>query len=84
MDVAYGLNYTLFYQLVIGKVCSVLRPLGCGGGVLEDVLGLEDVLEDTFSSPWPRNSSLWPWPRTLQVLGNVLSSARGQHYFLID
>ena len=56
MDVAYGLNYTLFYQLVIGKVCSVLRPLGCGGGVLEDVLGLED----TFSSPWPRNSSLWP------------------------
>ena len=26
------------------------------GGVLEDVLGLEDVLEDTFWSPWP-------WPR---------------------
>ena len=34
------------------------------GGVLEDVLGLEDVLEDTFSSPWPwpRRSSSWPWP----------------------
>ena len=31
------------------------------GGVLEDVLGLEDVLEDTFSSPWP-------WPRTLKSL----------------
>ena len=26
------------------------------GGVLEDVLGFEDVLEDTFWSPWP-------WPR---------------------
>ena len=25
----------------------------------------------------------WPWPRTLQVLENVLSSARGQHCFLI-
>ena len=31
------------------------------GGVLEDVLGLEDVLEDIFSSPWP-------WPRTLGSL----------------
>ena len=31
------------------------------GGVLEDVLGLEDVFEDTFSSPWP-----WSWPRTLK------------------
>ena len=28
MDAAYGINYTLFYQLRIGKVCSVLRPLG--------------------------------------------------------
>ena len=34
------------------------------------------VLEDTSLSPWP-------WPRSLQVLKNVLSSARGQHYFLI-
>ena len=29
------------------------------GGLLEDVLGLEDVLEDTFPSPWP-------WPRSLK------------------
>ena len=28
MDVAYGINYTLFYQLHISKVSSVLRPLG--------------------------------------------------------
>ena len=28
MDVAYGINNTLFYQLPIGKVCSVLRPFG--------------------------------------------------------
>ena len=47
------------------------------GGVLEDVLGLEDVLEDTFWSPWPwpwpRRSSPWPWPRVLEnrpVLGS--------------
>ena len=32
-----------------------LRNLKSRGGVLEDVLGLEDVLEDTFSSPWPRS-----------------------------
>ena len=46
-----------------------------------DVLGLED----TFSSPWPwaRSLSPWPWPRSQQVFENVLSSARGQHYFLI-
>ena len=31
------------------------------GGVLEDVLGLEDVLENTLSSPWP-------WPRSLKSL----------------
>ena len=41
------------------------------GGVLEDVLGLED----TFWSPWP-------WPRSLKTSKIVLSSARGQHYFL--
>ena len=40
------------------------------GGVLEDVLGLED----TFSSPWPR-------PRSLKSSKFALSSARGQHYF---
>ena len=42
------------------------------GGVLEDVVGIEY----TFSSPWP-------WFRSLQVLENVQSSARGHHYFLI-
>ena len=56
------------------------------GGVLEDVLGLEDVLEDTFWSPWPwpRRSSPWPWPwpRGLKSSKIALSSARGQHYFL--
>ena len=38
------------------------------GGVLEDVLGLEDVLDDTFSShrPWPRRSCPWSWPRSLK------------------
>ena len=41
------------------------------GGVLEDVLGLED----TCSSPWP-------WPRSLKSSKIALSSARGQHYFL--
>ena len=28
MDVAYGINHTLFYQPHIGKVSSVSRPLG--------------------------------------------------------
>ena len=28
IDVAYGINCKLFYQLHIDKVCSVLRPLG--------------------------------------------------------
>ena len=53
-------------------------------GVLEDVLGLDDVLEDTFWSPWswPRRSSPWPWPRGLKSSKIGLSSARGQHYFL--
>ena len=41
-------------------------------GVLEDVLGLVDVLEDTFSSPWPRS-------RNFSKI--ALSSAQGQHYF---
>ena len=41
------------------------------GGVLEDVLGLED----TFWSPWP-------WPRGLKSSKIALSSVRGQHFFL--
>ena len=57
---------------------------GSRGGVLEDVLGLENVLEDTFWSPWPRRSSPWPWPwpRSFKSSKIALSSARGQHYFL--
>ena len=43
------------------------------GGVLEDVLGLEDVLEDTFWSAWPGS---------LRSSKIALPSARGQHYFL--
>ena len=42
------------------------------GGALEDVLGLGDVLEDTFCSPWPRS---------LKSSKIALSSARGHHYF---
>ena len=45
------------------------------GRVLEDVLGFEDVFENTFWRPWP-----WPW--SLKSSKIALSSARGQHYFL--
>ena len=41
------------------------------GGVLEDVLGLEDTFWSPW--PWPRRSSPWPWPRVLEnwpVLGS--------------
>ena len=41
------------------------------GGVIEDVLGLED----TFLSPWP-------WPRSFKSSKIAQSSAREQHYFL--
>ena len=42
---------------------------------------LEDVLEDTFWSPWPwlRRSS--PWPQSLKSSKIALSSAWGLHYF---
>ena len=45
---------------------------------------LEDVLEDTFSSPCLglEASSPWPWPRSLRSSKIALSSAREQHYFL--
>ena len=33
----------------------------------------DEVLEDTFWSPWPRRSSPWSW--SLQVLENAMSSA---------
>ena len=47
------------------------------GGVLEDVLGLEDA----FWSPWPRRLSPWPLPRSLKFSKIALSSAQGQHFF---
>ena len=60
---------------------SVIRDRGflenIRGGVLEDLLGLED----TFSSPWPRRSSPWPRPRSLRSSKIDMSSAQGQHYF---
>ena len=74
----------VFYKLL--KFCrwpekNFWRPF-FRGGVLEDVLGLEYVLEDTFWSPWPwpRRSSPRPW--SLRSSKIALSSARGQHYFL--
>ena len=55
------------------NMCEKLRwvtAFSSRGGVIEDVLGLED----TFWSPWP-------WPRSLKSSKIALSSARGQHYF---
>ena len=48
-------------------------------------VGLEDVLKNTFWSPWPwpRRSSPWSWPRGLKSSKIALSSARGQHFFWI-
>ena len=89
-------NVTFFKRSELGRelniICAPLRSAGstsfhgaicwwvnckCIGG----------VLEDTIWSLWPQSSSPWlwssrPWPRSLQVLGNALSSARGQHCFL--
>ena len=53
-----------FYQNWLGHMMWLERLIIfilTRGGVLEDVLGLEDVLEDTFWSPWP-------WPRSLKRL----------------
>ena len=60
-----------FLKGTFNTVCTVIIR----GGVFEDVLGLDDVLEDTFWSPWP-------WPRGLKSSKIGLSSTRGQHYFL--
>ena len=67
MVAAYGDRISNSLQLILKAVVT-------RGGVLQDVLGLEDVLEDTFWSPWP-------WLRSLMSSKIALSSARGQHYF---
>ena len=82
------LSYTSFLNtsrknFFFGKITGWLLQVvvfGCFGWlqvwlVVKDVLGLEDVLENTFLSPWP-------WPRSLTSSKIVLPSARGQHYFV--
>ena len=66
------MNILCFDFILVNLKFLVIR-LVTRGGVLEDVLGLEDVLEATFCSPWP-------W--SLKSTKIALSSARGQHYFL--
>ena len=46
----------------------IFHKLIVRGGVLEDVLGLKDILGDTFWSPWPRG---------LKSSKTALSSSRG-------
>ena len=72
-NMSFATNQLLAFRPL--SLCTFYR-----GEVFEDALGLEGVLKDTISSPWPRRSS--PCPQTLQVLKNAPSSARGQHYFL--
>ena len=60
-------KFLLFWKIF----CAILFR----GRVLEAVLGLEDILEDTFWSPWL-------WPRSLKSSKIALSLAREQHYFL--
>ena len=52
---------------------------GARGGVLEDVLGLEDTFWTPW--PWPRKSSPWPWPRGLKSSKIALFSARSTALF---
>ena len=62
---------TPFLAITTSRLEETVAYMLNRGGVLEDVLGLED----TFSSPWP-------WPRSLRSSKIALSSARGQHYIL--
>ena len=70
-------NYKISPELHLW--CAYVAPL-CRGGVLKDVLGLEDTFWSPW--PWPRRSSSWPWPRSLKSSKIPLSSAQGQYYFL--
>ena len=65
----YFLILFFLYNITAEKFILIL----CRGGVLEDVLGLED----TF-----RKSCPWPWPQILKSSKIALASARGQNYFL--
>ena len=51
-----ALNFWRNIIRFLATCISMLWILVNRGGVLEDVLGLEDVVEDTIWSPWP-------WPR---------------------
>ena len=66
--IAKNLNFGDKISLYM-KLCICIFGVTTRGGVLEDVLGLED----TFWSPWPRSF------RPSKI---ALSSARGQHYFM--
>ena len=74
----------IFWEFLSLFYCC--SPVYSRDGVLKDVLGLEDVLEDTFWSPrpwpFPRRSSHWPGPRSLKSSKIGLSSDRVQHFFL--
>ena len=74
LRVAYGNAYRILFNLP-RRIHMNETMVNNRRGVLEDVLGHEDVLEDTFWSPWPwpRRSSPWPWPQVLEncpVLGS--------------
>ena len=67
----FGMEWKKNGSMEYGKIILHAIPYHALGGVLEEVIGLED----TFWSPWP-------CPRGLKFLKIGLSSARGQHYFL--
>ena len=74
LEVSYRNEKKINHQSIICYTTTQITwaqiRLETRGGVLEDVLGLED----TFWSPWS-------WPRSLKSSNIALSSARGQHYF---
>ena len=66
-------------------MCKLRSLIYSRGGVLEDVLGLEDVLEDTFWSPWPRSLKSLALASRPQVLENwpVLGSRTAVFFELL-